>query len=412
MMDDFIIPPNVTNHSKIGEVLGKNWLKCQVDKAIAATKRKQTLHPATMSPAFGWITHPLVSEAKKDSQDEKTPLLDSLEIDLTDLAGTRLPSNLGERLKSDHDYSKVAYELRIAAGFCRLGYRVAWVLTSNQPHPEFLVFLNDSSSLSVECKKRDKSDGYEQEGANFWEHFQYKLRVKMKEVSLNYWVKITGRKFKLTDISGLVDEIILKIQSSECGHFDSQLGRYSIEYTKLVDPGESISMDIVNMFPRGVFGINMGEQQRDQLMVGLLKDPKLLRLEVIDDLEHRVKGILRNLKNAAHQVIQGIPNLVYLDINIPNYEEEQKEFGDFIQVVESELAIRHRQISAVIITNIYPALSLNKYLGWRIRTELIEHPKPLVKLPEGMNFPGDNLGTQWMLGEPSLRVWFNKKHRP
>lgn len=403
-MDNFIVPPITTTHERVHEILGKDWLQEQVEAIRNATKKKASLHPARMSPAFGWITHPLVSEARKGISEPGTPLLDSLETDLIDLENMELPSNLGERLKSDHDCIKVAYELRIAAGFCRLGYPIEWIPPSTQPRPEFFVFLKDSSSLSVECKKRDKYDGYEEDGARFWRHLQYSLRIKMEEASLNYWVKVTGRSFHLQDIDALVSEIISELQSKEQGQCESKVGHYRIEYTKLADPDKAISMYVVNMFPRGVFGINMGKQKRNQIMKGPLTNPKLLRLEVIDDPEHRVKGLLRNLDTAAHQVIEGIPNLVYIDTNIPYYEKEQQEFGNFIDAIKSELAHRHRQISAVIVTNIYPALTLDEYLGWRVRTELIEHPDPLVKLPQGLLFPGDAIGTQWLPGEPSVRV--------
>lgn len=403
-MDNFIVPPITTTHERVHKTLGKNWLREQVEAIRNMPKKEKTpLHPARMSPTYGWVTHPLILEAKQGTE-YGTPLLDNLEIDLTALENTELPASIGERLRSDHDCSKTAFELRIAAGFCRLGYQVKWVPPSPQPQPEFLVLLKDSSSLSVECKKRDEYDGYQEDGSRFWTHFQYSLRNKMKRASLNYWVKVTGRSFHLQDIEALVAEIVSELQSHEQGQFESKAGHYRIEYTKLADPGKAISMSVVNMFPQGVFGMNMGKQKRDQEMGSILTDPKLLRLEVVDDPEHRVKGILRNLDTAAHQVIGGIPNLVYIDINIPKYKEEQQEFDNFTEAIKSELVHRHRQISAVVVTNIYLALTYNEYLGWRIRTELIEHPNPLVQLPQGLLFPGDTIGTQWFPGKPSVRV--------
>lgn len=403
-MDNFIVPPITSTHERVHRTLGKNWLREQVEAIRNMPKKEKTpLHPARMSPTYGWVTHPLILESKQVTE-YGTPLLDNLEIDLTALENTELPASIGERLRSDHDCSKVAYELRIAAGFCRLGHQVKWVTPSPQPHPEFIVFLKDSSSLSVECKKRDEYDGYQEDGAKFWKHFGYSLRVQMKRASLNYWVKVTGRSFHLQDIDTLVPEIISELQSNEQGQFESKAGHYWIEYIKLADPGEAISMDIVNMFPEGVFGMNMGKKNRNQIIESPLTDPKLLRLEVVDDPEHRVKGILRNLDTAAHQVIEGSPNLVYIDINIPKYKEEQQEFDNFIEAIKSELVHRHRRISAVVVTNIYLALTLDAYLVWRVRTELIEHPDPLAPLPQGLIFPGDTTGTQWFPGKPFMEV--------
>lgn len=403
-MNHFVVSPVIKSHKRLYGIIGEDWIPTQVESVRSALKQKASLHPSRMTPAFGWGTHPLVSEAKDGTIPRNTTLMDSLEIDLCDLATTKLPCNLSERLKSDHDCRKVAYELRIAAGFCRLGYRIAWIPPSSQRQPEFTVDLSESNRLSVECKKRDSLDGYEQEGGRFWKHLQFTLTKKMQELSLNYWVKITGREFNLNDIDSLISEIISALQSNEYGQFNSTMGNYIIDYTKLANPGKSITMDIVNMFPRGGRGINIGKQNPNQIMKGPLTDPILLRLEIIDDLEHRTKGIVRNLKIAAHQVIKGFPNLVYLDVNIPDYQTEQSEFGVFVAAVKSELSQRHRQISAVVVTNIYPSLSLDECLGWRVRTELIEHPNPIVKLPRGFKFPGDNYDTQWLPGNPSVRV--------
>ncbi len=407
-MDTFIVPPHVTAHRRLHEIIGENWLKQQVESVRVSTHKKDILHPARMSPAFGYFKHPLVLEGKKDTSDMNTPLMDSLETDLTAMEGIRLPSDLGERLRSEHDCNKVAYELRIAAGFSRLGYPVTWSAPSKTPSPEFTVSLPNSNLLSVECKKRDQSDGYEQDGARFWEHLQYGLRIKMEAASLNYWVAVTGRDFNLKDVDSLVSEIIYELLSKEYGQFESKAGPYHVQYTKLAEPGKEISMNVVNMFPRGIFGMNMGKQDRNQIMKGPLKDPKLLRLEITDDLEHRMKGILRNLKTAAHQVIRDIPNLVYIDVNLPEYTKEQEEFGSIAEAINSELANRHRQISAVIVTNIYPSFTQDGYLGWRIRMKLIEHPDPLVRLPQGLQFPGDNLETHWISGRLSVKVLTQK----
>lgn len=72
--------------------------------------------------------------------------------------------------------------------------------------------------------------------------------------------------------------------------------------------------------------------------------------------------------------------------SLRQWEKSSEEFQNFVEAVRSELAQRHKQISAVVITNIYPSLSLDEYLGWRIRTELIEQPKPLMRLPKGASF--------------------------
>ena len=90
-MDEFIVPPITATHERVHGIRGKKWLQAQVEVIRNAPKKKASLHPAKMSPAFGWITHPLVSETKKGASQLGTPLLDSLETDLIALESTQLP---------------------------------------------------------------------------------------------------------------------------------------------------------------------------------------------------------------------------------------------------------------------------------------------------------------------------------
>lgn len=398
-MDDFVIPYTPHNHSRSNRILGKDWLESQVAAAREASSRRQPLHPATMSPAFGWVAHPLVNEAKNAAQDGRTPILDSLEVDLRNISNIPLPKDLGSRLRNDQEFDKAAYELRIASGFRMLKYFIWWIPTVNWRHPEFIVLANESDLVAVECKKRNTKDGYEQEGERFWKHLQYTLRKEMEKASLNYWGKVTGRDFRLADIEALVSKVVSEMQSNENGQLDYSGGRYHIEYTQLVAPGGSLPMEIINMFPRGPYGINIGKQKKDQVMVGPLQNPKLIRFEILDDPYNRIRGIIRNLSTAAKQVIKGLPNLIYIDVNLPEYEQEQSEFNDIVDAVKTELERRHRYISGVVLTNIYPALSLDEYLGWRVRTEYIAQPKPICVLPQDLRFPGDTHGTACIRGQ-------------
>jgi len=399
-MNGFLIPTIPPNHDKTDVILGHNWLSDQVDAALKATDKKQPLHPSTMSPVYGWGLHPLVSELKQHrSIGERTLSLDKIEQDISVLTVTELPSDLGKRLRDSHDCSKVAYELSIAAGFSRLGYPLVWCHPIDEPHPEFHVVTGNFGLLAVECKKRDASDGYGKEAGRFWKHLQHPLRKKMQAEYLNYWVKVSGRELLLKDIEHLTDEIITAIKAEKNGQFDSDTGRYHIEFAWLVEPKGSIPMEVVNMFPRGRYGINIMKQQRSQIMSGPATDPKLLRLEFIDDQRQRIKGLLRNLNNASKQVIKGLLNLIYIDINISHYEQEQAEFENMKQAILAELEIRHRHVSAVVLTDIYPSRSLDEAYGWRVRTELIAQPKPTVGLPDGLKFPGDLVDTLWLSGD-------------
>ena len=216
--------------------------------------------------------------------------------------------------------------------------------------------------------------------------------------SLNYWVKLTSRDFHLSDNTPLIRQIITFMKENDFGHFQYMNGKYSVQYQKLAEPGSSIDTDVVNMYPRGEYGINAGQYQKDKVMVGPLYDPKLIRMELVDDPEHRVEGVKRNLKTASKQFLPGLPNIVFIDINLPDYNQEQEELPGMVEAITAELRNEHKKVSAVVITNIYPTLSLDNFVGWRVLTETILHPAPIHAVPDFLPFPGDVNDTIWIPG--------------
>jgi hypothetical protein len=409
-MDGHIILPEVQEHKLVKQLMGASWLDEKIDRATKSLKIRNKLHPGTMGQTFKTIDHPLVYEEfnrirsqgnKKTFLGTETPIADYLEIDLMALSKTSLPEGLANRLREDDSYESSRYELQIAAGFIRLGFKLTWLDYSTGKHPEFLAQPPTGEIMAVECKHRSSKDGYEEDASNFWKHFQFELHKQMENESLNYWVKLTGREFYLSDHIPLIQQIIATIKGNALGNFQFMGDRYTVHYQKLAEQGNSISTEVVNMYPEGVYGINAGQYNKDQVGIGPLYNPKLIRMELIDDPEHRIAGIKRVVKQAAKQLEDGYINLVYIDVNLPDYNQEQKEMPHMVEAVSSELHDRHKNITAAVISNIYPVLSLDYYIGYRVCTNSVSHPSPTMKIPESCIFPGDVKNTFWIPGKIS-----------
>jgi hypothetical protein len=361
------------------------------------------LHPSNLAQSSGRLSHPLVSEAynKEQGHDRgaidgpQTPLLDLLESCLETLEDN-VPRNLRERLRDDHDVEKVIYELMIAAGFQRLGHVLKWNTSTHAKQSEFIVHTSRSKAISIECKKRDPKDGYEKKASAFWHQLQHDMIKLMNEERLNYWVKISGRDFDTRDIKTLSSLVVSEMRNNENGRTEDVLGRYGVEFLRLVEDGGSITAEVRDLFPRKLFGLNVGSYPRDQVkegthpqdMPGPITNPKILRMEITDDPLHRLKGITRNLKDASKQLIEGQPNLVYLDVSFDSYEAELDEFDSILSAVSDTLARRHKQISVVVLTAIYPSLSLDGVVVWRIRMDNILNTKASNPVPKEFKFLG------------------------
>lgn len=410
-MKAFVIVPEITAFPMLKQVLGDRWLDQKVDAAIKAFSGKAGLSPSMQGQTLGRLSHPLVSEfyhvaigADRDRLfGSPTPLADSVESALNELHKTNLTSDIGPRLKDSDGFLKVAYELEIAAGFKRLGHQISWSKPGPKMRPEFFL-TSRQGSVSIECKKRNRWDGVNREGDRFWKQFQDALVQAMNQERLNFWIRLSGRRFQPSDADLVVAEVIDEIKTNENGRLEILDGRYVAEFQKLTDVGGSISREVVDLFPRGSYGVNSGKSPRNNPTGGPMRDPKLIRMIMEDEPDQRVRALVRNLKDASKQVADGLASLVYLDVNIPTYVQEQQEFEDFVRAVSNEMHGAHKSISAAILTNNYPALSVDGHMGWRIRSTYVAHESPGVVLPDDLVFPGDANGSQWLAGAWHLDI--------
>jgi hypothetical protein len=105
------------------------------------------------------------------------------------------------------------------------------------------------------------------------------------------------------------------------------------------------------------------------------------------------------VKEAARQLPADGGGLVYLDPGVDNFHEEERVFAAVVEGIGDALARHHHRVAAVVVTSIYPALSLDDVLGWRVRTACVPQPSPTRPLPAELRFPGDGGGSRWFPGD-------------
>jgi hypothetical protein len=408
----FVVPTKLSDdHPSVRSLVGGDWLDRRVEAAVVAMKQRNDFSPSMIGMTLGRLAHPLVAElfAVRRGYETETPYLDLLEIDLRTL-GPNLPVDLQQRMRVDEEAPKVVHELRIAAGLTRLGHRVSWLPDEGTKRPEMLVDPDTSHAISVECKKRDRRDGYEADAERFWGHFQDSMRRRMEEEGLNYWVKVTANEFRLRDVDLIVRQAVDALRANEAGTASLGGGHYQLHFLRLSDPGRSIPGEVLALIPRGVFGVNHGEVDRSDWIIprsrddafsrGPVTNPKAIRLELPDDPSRRIRGVLRNLKTAAKQLLSNAPGLVYIDLSFRDYDQESSDFESVGSAVTSALERAHRRATAVVLSAIEPTNLMDGLSGWWVRTELIGHSNPLHPFPASHGIPGDE-SSRWLPGQ-----WF------
>lgn len=406
------LPQLRDDHPTVRSLVGTDWLERKVAAAGLAAQRQRGLSPSDQGATFARLANPLVGELHGASTGRgaargETPYLDMLEFNLRAL-GSSVPLHTQRRLRLDEDASKLMYELMVAAGFASSGHLLTWLPDRGSKRPEMLVGPEATPVLSVECKKRDAEDGYEKEASRFWAHFQHELLPAMGERHLNYAVRVSGPNFRMGDYRRCVQEALAAMEGSSSGRAELLSGRYQIEFARLAEEGGSIPSEVIDLFPRGVYGINAGEVPPDRLSLpripgdrfaeGAVLNPRVVRLALNDDPDRRVKGVLRNLKAAAQQVTRDLPGLAYIDVNLEDPDREEAEFEGIVAAVNAALRGAYTRLSGVVLTSIRPATTVDDQLCWWAHTEFITQERAVNPIPVGFRFPGDNGAHQWFPG--------------
>jgi hypothetical protein len=281
-------------------------------------------------------------------------------FDLRALYPDHGPDNLMNRLRSNHDFDKAVHEVRIAAGFSLLGHRIYWVPTASDRTPEFAVLIPGDRPVAVECKKRDAVGGVGIAADRLWLTFTDLMNRAMTPAKLNYCLTVTSGQFNSGDAQALVAEIVLNLRGQSDGSFESAVGPYRVDFVCLCAAGEKIDAEVVDIFPRGTFGVNSGDRRRDLVssapdadprLMGPITDPKMIRLEVIDDAGQKSKTDLRLLKDASDQVGDATPSVTFLDVNLSNYETEMDEYDGILESVTNEVINGRSNASATVLVN-------------------------------------------------------------
>jgi hypothetical protein len=408
----WMVLPSLKPHPIGSRVLGQDWLNGRLSAARASMQQRTNLSPSAQGMSLGRLDHPLIGELYEATNptgvlDGDTPLFDLLEVDLNTL-GDNLPDNARPRLRDAADCAKIMYEIHIGAALTRAGHSITWPHDTGKKRPDLILQNLSHQAISVECKKRDSRDGYEQAAHQFFKHFQFAMRQRMGKEKLHYWVKIEARDFRPGDVDRIAKEACTAMRSMDAGSIDLIDNRYTIEFLKLADAGASIPAELIRLFPNGDLGINMANGTPDQFLAagpnrpfarGEVSEPLLLRVHLIDDPSHKAAGVVRNLKSASKQVSLAGPSLVYIDANFSDFQAESDEFDILVDAIRRELERAHTRVSAVVLTSVYPARSQDGVLGWRIRAEFIEQERATYRLSDEIMIPGRPNTFEWVPGD-------------
>jgi hypothetical protein len=401
LLRTFVRPGNRNEHPLVEKAIGKAWLDAEVRRATSRIPpSRKTFSQWELSRIQRAIAHPLISEIRQIFQDGQGYLFrhDLLENCLEQLFSALDFKSLRPRLRSAREYEKVEYELLVAAAYARYGCQVTPNLTSKGADME--VRAGSDEPVWIECKRKDTRTASEAGMKSFREQIDGRLIDALSSSGLNYNVTF--------DVSGdpthLRPEDLIANTVSLCSRSDNTSENIcdcvSVSVVKLADPGARIPADVLDLFrqsPAGMRKSSMGVEADQAFHV----DPIQVQWNIPDDADGRRKGVLESLREAASQLPASGRGVIYIDINLKDYDQITDTFDDANQDIQSELSHHHGRVNCVVVTVVTPSRTMDGKSGWAFDALLVRQADPKRLLPAKLPILGatPNFERAWIVGD-------------
>ncbi len=300
--------------------------------------------------------------------------------------------DLQKRLQNKREFPKAEYELTIAAGYERMGYRVNFIKRSSKRTGEFYITDKAGSTVLIECKKKDTISPKEEKLKFWWEMFQHLLMKCLKSHGKNYGIALRiPFDPQEAEIKTLVNEIKELIISDFEGNIKLLSDKYNLHIEKFSSPKQH------EIFAKnGDFGIS--NQLINKKTGNVSRSIKIVAYLPSEFIDEKIESTIRTLGDAYGQLEDDKPNIVYIDLNIAVMTPERlaKVLAALPSAIEKKLRQDYSKISAVVLTNL-KLLGHSDIMGFRADEYVIYNKKAEKPLPKDFQIYGDKINGQSIL---------------
>lgn len=398
-------------HETIAKFIGNEWLETELGKV--ELDGYNNLNPMNLARMD---MHPLIKaivgtqiKLQRSKQAGKTPialgrdelLQNLLHENLTILDPLLDVADLQKRLRGKDEFPKAEYELAVAAGYARMGYKPSFIpRPSSRRTGEFYVSDKNGNTVLVECKKKDMTSPKEQKITSWWEEFQHLVMEKLKAVKKSYGVAIY---IPLAPEKQETRQIANKVNSLVDSDFEGEmllLDKYKIRMEKLIsrEQHEEFSDD-------ASLGVSRILYNKKTAVIS--ESMKINAYFPSDFIEEKVNSIISILGDAYGQLEEDKPNVVYVDINVAAMTPERSSaiMAKLPSEIKKKLSRDYSKISAVVLTNL-KLLGYSEIMGFHADEHVVYNENAKKKLPDGFRLYGDIANGQSILAD--IKVLFEK----
>lgn len=355
-------------HKTLDYFFGEKWIVNQLAKVKTSgyddmnpmNLAKLRLHPVTQ--AIHDTQHKLaVSEARGYSDiviGHSEALQSILHNNLTILEPLLDRKDINKRLTDINEFPKVEYELAIAAGYKRMGTQVKFIeRTAAKRTGEFHVKNDVNNQVLVECKKKDLTSPKEKKISAWWEEFQHLMTQHLKKKNQFWGIQVDIPADADRQETHKLVSFIGELVSEEVeGESTLSQGKYKVLTEKFGPDGEPVSIsDVDNFGNESDFGVVISNHKAKDVSSPLVYNPIKICAKVPSGLHNKKpESIIATLKDAYGQLDDELPNIIYVDVNVPSMKIEKLPgiLQSIADMVAKKLGADLSKISAVVLTNI------------------------------------------------------------
>lgn len=384
----FVRPRSHERHPYTERALGLGWIK----QALQEVAKPMSLGKKGFDRTYAGLVnarlgHPLIWELYEAGLGRRTRLLrmDLIEDCLSELSLGLLDGvTLRSRLRSSSEYAKVEFELLVAAAHARHGCEIHPNLGS--AGSDLIVKAGSSDQTWVECKRKDTRTELETRMVNYRRDVDDRLVRGLQDEKLCYHINF----HVLDDPSAIDASDLIRLAISLCKTRDmgSEVisDRIRIEVLKLAEPGTELPAEVLNMLLTQRAGMRSGQAHviDGQPDLNRRVDPVQVQWYLPKDVTGRAKSIETTIHEAASQIPQSGPGIVYIDVSSNDYYKTQESLAELDPVVEEALSRHYTRLNYVVLTAICPSSTSDGIEGWSFETLLVEQRRPRTHLPDKM----------------------------
>lgn len=390
-------------HETLAKFFGKDWIGKELNKVkLTGYNNLNSMNLAALD------IHPLIKaivgtqiKLKSSEQAGKTPialgrdefLQELLHKNLTILDQFLDAADFQRRLRNKDEFPKAEYELAIAAGYARMGYKPTFIQRSfSKRTGEFYISNNSGNVVLVECKKKDMTSSREQKIISWWEEFQHLVMQKLKALNKSYGIAVyipfnPERK----ETHQLSDEISKLVDSDYQGEavFLNDKYRIKLEIIESFEQHERFASNAILGVSRILYN-----KKTDAISVSM----KINAYFPSDFIEEKIASVISTLGDAYGQLEEDKPNVVYVDINIASMMPEHSStiMAKLPPEIHKKLSRDYSKISAVVLTNL-KLLGHSEIMGFHADEKILYNENAKMKLPDGFRIYGDIANGQSIL---------------